>query len=139
MSSTLFENRNVTIAYDNDKEYLLIKWNGLMKSDEFREAAREILKAIEQTQTKSILSDNTDWRAISPNDHGWAAYNWFPEAEAKGVRRLATVLSRDYFNRAAEKSIEGMAEVQCLEIKNFKALDDAFVWLSKNRTAQNCT
>lgn len=138
MSTTLFQNNNVTVIYHNDKDYLFIKWNGFVKGDEFRKAAGEIIKGIEKTHTKFVLSDNTDWKVISPNDHGWAAYNWFPEAEAKGVRKLATVLSTDYFNRVAEKSIEGMADVRCMEIKNFKTTDEALAWLTEKKAVQNC-
>lgn len=137
MSMTLFENKNITIIHDLENGYLLIKWSGFMKSDEFREAAREIIKAIGKTNAKSILSDNTNWKVISPNDHGWAANHWFPEAEASGIKKLATVRSNDYFNRAAEKSIEEMAEVQCMEIKNFKSMEDASKWLTESKI-QNC-
>lgn len=136
MSTILFENKNVTIIYYEDKDYLLVKWNGFIRSEEFREAAGEIIKAVEKTRSKFVLSDNTKWKVISPNDHGWAAYNWFPEAEAKGVRRLATVLSSDYFNRAAEKSIEGMADVDCMEIRNFTEPDEALTWLIESKSTQ---
>jgi hypothetical protein len=138
MSIMVFENRNVKIIYHNSEDYLFIKWDGFIKSDEFRKAAGEIIKAIEKTNVKFVLSDNTDWKVISPNDHGWAAYNWFPEAEAKGVKKLATVLSTDYFNRAAEKSIEGMADVRCLKIANFQTVAEASAWLTENKKVQNC-
>lgn len=68
---------------------------------------------------------------ISPNDHGWAAYNWFPAAEAAGIRKLATVLSINYFNRLAEKSIEGMADVERMEIRNFHTPEEALNWLTQ--------
>lgn len=133
MASTLFENKSVSIRYHADSDYLFVKWNGFISSDEFRQAASEIIKAVEHTGTKRILSDNTEWKAISPNDHGWAAYNWFPEVEAKGVRKLATLLSTNYFNRAAEKSIEGMADVDCIEIRNFTRPEDALSWLTTSK------
>lgn len=134
MPVTLFENRNVRIQYNDQNDFLFVKWSGLAKSNEFREAAWEILKAVERTGTKRILSDNTDWKVISPNDHGWAAYNWFPEVEAKGVEKMATLLSTDYFSRSAERSIEGMAEVNCMEIRNFTSADDALAWLTASKT-----
>ena len=133
MPVTLFENKSVSIRYHTDSDYLFVKWSGFISSDEFRQSAAEIIKAVEHTGTKRILSDNTEWKAISPNDHGWAAYNWFPEVEAKGVRKLATLLSTDYFNRAAEKSIEGMADVDCMEIRNFTRTDEALSWLTTSK------
>lgn len=133
MPVTLFQNKSVSIRYNEDSDYLFVKWSGFIRSDEFRHAALEIIKAVERTGAKRILSDNTEWKVISPNDHGWAAYNWFPEVEAKGVRKLATLLSTDYFNRAAEKSIEGMADVNCMEIRNFTRPEDALSWLTAGK------
>lgn len=137
MATTLFENRNLTISYHADRGYLFLQWNGSLTSEDFRTAGHEIIKAIEKTKGDSILSDNTHWKVISPNDHGWAAYNWFPEAEAKGVKRLATVSSSDYFNRSSEKTIVGMAEVNCMDIRNFKTTAAALKWLTESKVA-NC-
>lgn len=138
MSTILYKNKNIIIEYDDPTTCLLVEWHGLIKSDEFREAATQIIKYIENTKAKFILSDNTHWKAISPNDHGWAANNWFPLAEALGVRKLATVLSNDYFNRFAERSIEGMAEVDCMQIRNFNTKEEAFNWIKQSKRVENC-
>lgn len=129
MSQILFENKNLTIVFYEDKNYLFLKWNGFIPSEDFKVLANEILSAIDKTKTEAILSDNTDWKVINPNDHAWAANHWFPTAEKKGVRKLATILSHDYFNRAAEKNIEGMANVNCMQIKNFINPEDSLEWL----------
>lgn len=130
MSQILFENKSLTIIFYEDKNYLFLKWNGSIPSEDFKALANQVLAAIEKTKVEAILSDNSNWKVISPNDHGWAANHWFPTAEKKGVKKLATILSRDYFNRAAEKNIEGMADVSCMEIKNFTSYEDSLRWLS---------
>ncbi len=38
---------------------------------------------------------------------------------------LATVLSTDYFNRLAERSIEDMAVLDCMQTKNFNSVGQA--------------
>jgi hypothetical protein len=135
MSNIIFENKNLRIAYDEEKRQLLLTWNGSLDSKGFRNTASEIIRAIEQTKAESILSDNRAWRIISPNDYGWAAHSWFPAAEAKGVKKLATILSSDYFNRVSEKSIENMADVRSMEIKNFNTCDEAQNWLKGSKTS----
>lgn len=134
MSRVLFENKNLTIIFYEDKNYLFLKWTGFIPSDDFKALANQILSAIDKTKTEAILSDNSDWKVISPNDHAWAANHWFPAAEKKGVRKLATILSHDYFNRAAEKNIEGMADVSCMEIKNFSSHEDSLRWLGNTKS-----
>jgi hypothetical protein len=85
------------------------------------------------TKADSTLSDNTNWKGINPNEHGWAANTWFPEAERKGVRKLATILSNDYFNRIAEKNIEGIADVNCMQIKTFTDHEQSRSWLMSSK------
>lgn len=133
MSTILFENKNLTIFYYEDKDYLLLKWNGFTGSEGFRLLGARILEAIDKFKIQKILSDNTNWKVITPNDHGWAANTWFPEAERKGIRMLATVLSEDYFNRAAERTIEGLADVERMQIRNFHSYDEALSWLSSSK------
>ncbi len=113
MTQVFFNNKNLTIIFYEDKNYLFLKWNGFIPSQEFKALANKILSAIDKTKTHAVMSDNTNWKVINPNDHGWAANHWFPAAEKKGIRKFATVLSNDFFNRAAEKNIEGMANVTC--------------------------
>lgn len=129
MSQILFENKNLTIIFYEDKNYLFLKWSGFIPSEEFKALATEILSAIDKTETHAVMSDNTDWKVINPNDHGWAANHWFPAAEKKGISKFATVLSNDFFNRAAENNIEGMADVNCMQIKNFTTAEEAMKWL----------
>lgn len=134
MSQILFENKNLRIIFYEDKNYLFLRWNGFMPSEDFKLLASQILSAIDTTNAEAILSDNTNWKVINPNDHAWAANHWFPTAEKKGIRKLATILSQDYFNRAAEKNIEGMADVNCMQIKNFNNHEDSVRWLQTTKS-----
>lgn len=134
MSQILFENKNLTIIFYEDKKYLFLRWNGFIPSEDFKLLASHILSAIDKTNTEAILSDNTNWKVINPNDHAWASNHWFPTAEKKGIRKLATILSHDYFNRAAAKNIEGMANVNCMQIKNFNNHEDSVRWLQTTKS-----
>lgn len=129
MSQILLENKNLTIIFYENMNYLFLKWDGFIPSEDFKLLASHILSAIDRTNAAAILSDNTNWKVISPNDHAWAANHWFPTAEKKGIRKLATIMSSDYFNRAAERNIEGMADVHCMQIKNFNRPEDSIRWL----------
>jgi hypothetical protein len=138
MSTTLFESEHLTIGYDQQEDYLILKWNGFSEGQEFRDLANEVLRAIAHTKTSRILSDNTHWTTIAPNDQGWAANNWFPKVESIGVRKLATVLSKDFFHRIAERSIEGMSDVDCIHIRNFESTEEASAWLNQKAIHPKC-
>jgi hypothetical protein len=132
MSSLLFESKHLQISYHQDNKYLNLVWKGFIPSEQFRFLACEIIRAVEKTKVTKILSDNTDWKIISPNDYSWAANHWFPKVEESGVRQLATVISTDYFNRYAERTVEGMTDVEKLVIKQFESSIDAATWLISN-------
>ena len=138
MDSILFDNTNLTIRYITGDDYLLLKWNGFAEGQYFRFLTNQVLQAIEKTGTKRILSDNTHWRTISPNDRGWAANYWFTKAVEEGIRKLATVLSNELFHRIAERSIEAMASPECMQIKNFSSIEDAQAWLKTADNLKNC-
>lgn len=65
MSTILFENEDLIIIYYDDKDYLFIKWNGLIEGGTFKKLASEVLKAVDKTGASLILSDNTKWKAIT--------------------------------------------------------------------------
>lgn len=136
MSVILFEDENLSIFYYEDRDYLLLKWNGFIAGETFRALGNEILGAIDKVKTQRVLSDNTNWKTIVPNDLGWAANTWFPEAEKRGVKLLATVLSADYFNRAAERTIEGLADVEEMLIRNFVSGEEALSWLLRDKVIE---
>lgn len=108
----------------------MLTWKGFIPSTEFRLLACEIIKAVENTRVDKILSDNTEWKIISPNDYSWAASHWFPKAEESGIKQMATVLSKDTFNRLAERTVQNMADISGMKIRNFEHLVEAFHWLT---------
>lgn len=138
MVTSLFKNEHLTILHYVDDGYLALKWSGSPEGENFKTLASQVIGAIEKTGTTRLLSDNTDWKVIAPNDQAWAATKWFPKAEEKGVRKLATVLSKDLFNRIAERSIEGMADVDCMQIRNFVSTADAVAWLIRKERLAAC-
>ncbi|MFZ5973000.1 MAG: hypothetical protein ACOYXA_15540 [Bacteroidota bacterium] len=129
MSTVLFENKHLTIRHHKEDQILILTWRGFIPSVSFRELACEIIKAVDESNVRKILSDNREWKIISPNDQGWAANQWFPKAEEKGVQALATVRSNDIFNREAERNVEAMANLKHMLVKNFKTEEEALRWL----------
>jgi hypothetical protein len=130
MASLLFESKHLTISQEAHGQYILLTWNGFIPSTAFRALADEIIMSVEKIKATKILSDNTEWKIISPNDYSWAATHWFPKAEASGVTHLATILSKDAFNRLAERTVQQMTDVRNMQIKSFEKFVDAETWLT---------
>lgn len=127
----LCESSHLDIRFNSDLGFIELLWKGFIPSTEFRELANKIFDALDKTGAKRILSDNTSWKIISPQDQGWAANKWFPMAEAKGVVKLGSILSLDIFNRSAERTSQSLTEIEKMQVRNFTNREDALDWLAK--------
>lgn len=132
MSDTkICESQHLEIWFHEDG-FIELLWKGLIPSAEFRGLATKILDALDKTRVNRVLSDNTNWKIISPQDLGWAANHWFPMAEAKGVIKLGSILSQDIFNRSAERTIDSLTEIESMKVRHFESRQEAINWLLKS-------
>ncbi len=125
----LCESPHLEIRFHADPGFIELIWKGLIPSIEFRELAAKIFEALDKTGVKRILSDNSKWKIISPQDQGWAAHRWFPKAEAEGVVKLASVQSQDIFNRFSERNIQSLTELESMQVHHFTHRQEAISWL----------
>ena len=132
---TIYTSDHLTIEHDVANSMLSLTWIGETTGGQFRDLATSVLTSIEATRADKIVSDNSKWRIISPNDYGWAASFWFPMAEDQGIKRLATIQSEDIFHAAAEKEIQHMADTSRMRIATFKKREDALRWVLDSANA----
>ncbi|MEQ1587688.1 MAG: hypothetical protein ABL895_17510 [Cyclobacteriaceae bacterium] len=133
MSDTkICESPHLEIRLSKDNDFIELLWNGFIPSTEFRELAAKIFDALDKTGVNRILSDNTNWKIISPQDLGWAANRWFPKAESRGVIKLGSVLSQDIFNRSAERTIDSLTEIESMKVRHFEGRQEAINWLRES-------
>lgn len=125
------ESKHLDIRFNNELGFIELLWRGFIPSTEFRELASKIFSALDKTGAKKILSDNTNWKIISPQDQGWAANRWFPAAEARGIVKMGSVLSEDIFNRSAERTIESLTEIETMQVRSFNNREEALTWLTR--------
>jgi hypothetical protein len=125
----VFNDHHLTINLDEENQILHLKWYGSITGEQFKLLAGEIIRQVGQSGVSAILSDNTAWEIISPNDHGWAASHWFPQAEKAGITKIASVLSRNVFHVAAERNIQQLTDLKRLEIRHFREIHMAESWL----------
>ncbi len=126
------ESQHLDIRYNKENSFIELSWKGLIPSIEFRELATKIFDALDKTGVNLILSDNTNWKIISPQDLGWAANRWFPKAELKGVIKLGSILSQDIFNRSAERTIDSLTEIESMKVRHFESRQEAIKWLCES-------
>lgn len=101
-----FKNKIVTIEYDEEKQLVKTKWNGFANSEEYREVLGVYLQLVLEKNVTRWIGNNTDAKAIRPQDQEWTAREWAPIFSKEGnVRKMAVVVAADIFNKMAVENI----------------------------------
>ncbi|SIQ69439.1 hypothetical protein [Pontibacter lucknowensis] len=132
MMITYFQNDVVTISYDLDKQLGMAVWNGFLSSSEFRKAVEICLDLMEEHKLLRWLGDNRKLRAIRQADQDWFVEYVMPRLAAGTLRRNASVVSEDLFNRmAVEQIIKRADNLGDMAFRDFERVEAAMVWLQE--------
>lgn len=132
MITTYFQNKVVTITYDDDLQMGTAVWEGFLSSEEFREAITTCFRMIEEYKPLRWLGDNRKMKVIRQADQVWFAQHILPQLQQSSLRRNAVLVSEDFFNRTAVEQIykrtEGAGD---LITKDFEDKALALAWLAE--------
>jgi hypothetical protein len=132
MNNIYFQNHVVTITYESEWKLGTAQWQGFLSSVEFREAVTKCLQLIEEFKLLRWLGDNRKMKVIRQADQDWFAVNVLPRIQASTIRRHATVVSEDIFNKMAVEQIIKRAEnPEALFLKEFNSKQMALAWLKQ--------
>ncbi|PKV67306.1 hypothetical protein [Pontibacter ramchanderi] len=137
MMNIYFQNDVVTLSYDADQLLGVAVWNGFLSSSEFREAVEICLKMMDEHKLLLWLGDNRKLRAIRQADQDWFVEVALPRLVAGTLRRNASVLSDDLFNRmAVEQIIKRADNLGYMALKDFDNVAAAMDWLQEPLPSQ---
>lgn len=128
-----FKEDYVTICYEEKLNLLEVIWNGHIFSEHFRETLKMIIDLIEEKKIENFLVDRKTMQRISLADEIWRQENWFPHFLKSGIKRSASVISKDYYNEVSvARLIEEKDEEIKIERKSFYTYREAKAWLLKS-------
>ncbi|MHC2993011.1 hypothetical protein OB13_16025 [Pontibacter sp. HJ8] len=132
MVTTYFQNHVVTVTYDAELQLGIATWNGFLSSTELREAAEVCLNLTHERQLLRWLGDNRKLRAIRQADQDWFVAYILPRLVGSTLRRNASVVSEDLFNKmAVEQIIKRAGNLGDMVLKDFESPEEAMVWLKQ--------
>jgi hypothetical protein len=124
------------IDYDIDVPCVSMVWKGYATSAQFREANERVLVEIKEQRASKLLGDAKDFVLIDADDQAWLARNWIPRALQAGVRKIALVMPRFYFNRVAVDTVAqrlaGEFARELVSIEYFDTRDATRTWLAES-------
>ncbi|HLG35651.1 MAG TPA: hypothetical protein VI757_12285 [Bacteroidia bacterium] len=108
------------------------KWKGFyVKGEGFRKILNEIIKAIEQTKSPTVIADAREMKLIAEADRQWIIDDWYPRALKAGFRCQALIVTKDSFNEQAIKLIVMKYNDELVKTHYFIVPEDAEEWVKK--------
>ena len=124
------------IDYDGQVPCISMIWKGYATTAQFRAANERVLTAITECNASKLLGDAKDFVLIGADDQMWLASNWIPRALQAGVRQIALVMPRFYFNRVAVDTVtqrlSGEFARNLVRIEYFDSREAARNWLAES-------
>jgi hypothetical protein len=124
-----YDTPHCKIYFLEEEEAVFLEWCGFAASSKFREACDFSLKLLEEKKLQKMVVDNTEGRAVAPEDQKWLNDEWFTKAFQKGYRASAVVMSKDIFNKVAVKNIVNNVDGEKFTVNMFDNLADAKKWI----------
>lgn len=132
MIITYFQNHVLTLTYEPEWELGTAQWKGFLSSQEFQEAVMMCLQLMNKYKPLRWLGDNRKMRVIRQADQEWFVAHALPHLQAGTIRRHATILSEDIFNKmAVEQIIQRSDNKEALFLKEFNTKPLAIAWLKQ--------
>ncbi|WP_210462258.1 STAS/SEC14 domain-containing protein [Rufibacter roseolus] len=130
MRKIYYQTTGLTLSYDEDHATAYAVWNGFLASPELREAVLQCLELMESKGITRWLADNRKMKAIRQADQQWFLSNVIPRMLQSSLRRMATLVSEDMFNKmAVEQLLQRAGNLDHLAMRDFNDEKEALEWL----------
>lgn len=134
----LFKTPNITIELKEELQLLIVRWQRISPSSDYREAWEKALQFAKEYHTCRWLIDQREAGAISPKDLAWATEEWYPRALATlgEIHKTAIIPSRSAFGemntRKAAQKMESRFPSPLL-LAYFQEEEEALQWLCEEQ------
>ncbi|RNI23585.1 STAS/SEC14 domain-containing protein [Rufibacter latericius] len=130
MVTTYFKNHVFTLTYDDQHRLGIAVSTGFLNSEEFREAITVCMRLMQEHKPLRWLADNRKMKAIRQADQAWFYETAFPALRDSTIRRNATVVSEDIFNKMAVQQLMKRADdLGDMVLMEFEDFEEAMDWI----------
>jgi hypothetical protein len=120
----------VLVQADEDDKLISLKWSGYAPSKEFREILEEARANVATHGLKRWLADLRGMNAILRQDEQWTVADWFPRLAKTGLKRMAILMSSDYFNQmSVDRIMQAATPEMPFDVAYFDNEESARAWL----------
>ena len=132
MEEVYYKDDYLTLFYSRQTRTARAVWNGFLSGETLRYAVAQCIRLLDGEKPINWLADNRKMKAIRQKDQEWMQANMIPKIVASSLRRMATLVSEDIFNRMAVESLIVRANDQIkFDHQYFKDEKAATQWLGE--------
>ncbi|MDX5436503.1 MAG: hypothetical protein LPK03_04875 [Pontibacter sp.] len=130
MLKLYYETEVIRVSYDEERKLGVSEWKGFVSSDELRATALRMLEFVNEYGITRWLSDRRKMRAIRQRDQQWTIDVFIPKVMESSLRRMASVVSEDIFNKMAiEQMLKRSGGLGSIVLRDFNNVPEALEWL----------
>ncbi|WP_437563554.1 hypothetical protein [Sorangium sp. So ce542] len=128
-----FDERWITISWDEELQAVVAEWKGFAESKEFRAGLEAGLSLARKKMATRWLADTRRGPPSTQEDQQWTSQIWFPRLIAQGVRWMALVVPESAITRMSLKGIMTRVTSTDLTQAYFHDAESARIWLASVR------
>jgi hypothetical protein len=118
------------VKWDSAIQAVSTEWQGWADRAQFMAALDAGLGAIKKHHASRGLVDSLRQLALPQPDQDWVNQEWFPQALAAGLRRLALVIPESALAMMSIEDVLSRVRSTMLEVRYFATVAEARRWLS---------
>lgn len=112
-----------------------IEWQGWANPSEFVAANDAVITALKQHRGTKSLGDCRYLKVIKQSDQDWINQEWFPNAIAAGLKRMALVVAQSGLAQMIVEDIVSRVPGTKLDVAYFATIKEATSWLARPTTS----
>ena len=132
MLELYYETDIIRVSYDPELQLGVGEWKDFASSEKIRSTAMRSLDFVNEKGITRWLADRRNMKAIRQQDQQWTVDVFIPKMLASPLRRMASIVSKDIFNKMAmEQIIRRSGGLGNIALHDFDNFEDAMAWLKQ--------
>ena len=133
MEEVYYKDDFLILFYNRNTKTARAVWDGFLSGETLRHATTQCLRLLEEEQPLNWLADNRKMKAIRQKDQEWVQSVMIPRLVASPLRKMATLVSEDIFNKmAVENLYRRSSDLIKFDHQYFKDEKSAAQWLEED-------
>lgn len=135
MEKVYYQDSYLELYYNRQNQTARAVWHGFLSGETLRQAIKQCTQLLETEKPLNWLADNRQMKAIRRKDQEWIQAYLIPKIVASSLRKMATLVSEDIFNRMAVEELYARASSQItFDHQYFKNEIAATQWLTQKHS-----